>query len=90
MKGIKLTHQGTGCYFPSFKEIAEGQVIPWGLGFRVKGGRWVAQRQSATPATAPADSPLNNRLGQGEHIAAIEERTEETRMFRSFAGGYRK
>lgn len=26
MKGIKLTHQGTGCLFPCFKEIKEGQV----------------------------------------------------------------
>jgi hypothetical protein len=26
MKGIKLTHQGTGCFFPNFKEVQEGQV----------------------------------------------------------------
>ena len=26
MKGVKLTHQGTGCFFPRFQEIAEGAV----------------------------------------------------------------
>ncbi|KIZ07400.1 5'-nucleotidase [Monoraphidium neglectum] len=51
MKGIKLTHQGTGCFFPNFKEVQEGQ---------------------------------------GSHMPQIEERTEDTRMFRNFAGGYRK
>jgi hypothetical protein len=51
MRGVKLTHQGTGCFFPHFKEVKETE---------------------------------------GMHLAQIEEHTEETRMFRNFAGGYRK
>ncbi|KAI8473053.1 MAG: survival protein sure-like phosphatase/nucleotidase [Monoraphidium minutum] len=51
MCGVKLTHQGTGCFFPNYREVEEGA---------------------------------------GPHMPQIEERTEETRMFRSFAGGYRK
>lgn len=50
MKGVKLTHQGTGCFFPRFEEIREGQ---------------------------------------GAHLPQIEEHTEDTRMFRNYAGGYR-
>jgi hypothetical protein len=53
---------------------------------------------TAAPLHAPRGppvvaGPLHPTLPpppQGEHIPAIEERTEETRMFRSFAGGYRK
>lgn len=51
MRGVRLTHQGTGCFFPTFREVQEGA---------------------------------------GPHLPQVEERTEATRMFRSFAGGYRK
>jgi len=52
MKGLKMTHQGTGCFFPHFKEI---------------------------------DASLS-----GPELPQIEEHTEETRMFRNQAGGYRQ
>jgi hypothetical protein len=36
MRGVKLTHQGTGCFFPNFREVHERQVRGWGGGW---GGR---------------------------------------------------
>lgn len=52
MRGIKLTHQGTGCFFPNYKEVAEEEVR-WMGGRDANGGRESGALQDVSQGTHP-------------------------------------